>query len=93
MRTLHHHPAAQPLCCVAHVQARARAQVGALVAYMLDAARQKELALAAAWVTCSLANTTNGIASWGHHESLALHAASFLLSTCAPPGLAAAARA
>lgn len=57
------------------------AQVGLLVSYMLDAARQKELALSAVWITVALANTTQAIASWGHHGSASLHVAAWLATT------------
>lgn len=38
-------------------------QVGAMLAYMLDALRQKELAMAALWVSLALSNVTNLVAT------------------------------
>lgn len=49
-------------------------QVGLLVAYMLDTGRQKELALAAVWITFLLAGVTDSIAilAAGRHSKVPL---------------------
>jgi hypothetical protein len=49
-------------------------QVGLLVAYMLDTSRQKELALAAVWVTFMLAGVTDSLAilAAGRHSNVTL---------------------
>lgn len=57
------------------------AQVGLLVAYMLDTSRQKELALAAVWLTCGLAAVCNAFASWGQHAGITLHVTAVLAAT------------
>lgn len=56
-------------------------QVGILVAYMLDASRQREVALFAVWATLTLANTTNAIASFGRHGGIVQHVAVFMATT------------
>eukprot|EP00892_Ulva_mutabilis_P002875 jgi/Ulvmu1/12589/UM092_0019.1 len=56
--------------------------VGLLVAYMLDASRQKELALAAVWGTLALSGSTDSIAilAAGRHSDVSLRLA--VIFTC-----------
>jgi hypothetical protein len=50
-------------------------QVGALVVYMLDASRQREMSLFLVWLTLALANITNAFTSFGRHGPLVQHVA------------------
>ena len=72
---------AHSFACAASITRQESSQVGLLVAYMLDASRQKEAALAALWITLALATTGSLLASWGHHGPLAMHALVYLAST------------
>lgn len=61
-------------------------QVGLLIAYMLDTGRQKELALAAVWITFMLAGVTDSIAilAAGRHSKVPLRILVIFMCLSAP---------
>lgn len=76
------------LCACSHpVSSGCGLQVGAILAYILDAFRQKELALSALWASLALSNMTNLVAilTSSSPDPLMLKLAMIMVCAGAPP--------